>query len=99
MPAVDGSRTGLRCHHCGREVVETVHTRSSYRVDYFGLHTGEVEPMTIPQHDDPSVVVTVMRLIRAWEVFTCAECYRRPEVRREREALFRPELTSATTAP
>lgn len=92
MSGDDGTRTLLRCHHCGREVGGTVHTRTSYRVDYYGLHTGDVEPTTMARSDDPSDVVTVMRLVRAVEVFTCIDCYRKPAVRRQRELLFRTEL-------
>src|SRR5262245_42605851 len=85
------SKAALRCNHCGREVTETVHTRSSYRVDYYALHTGEVEPVTLPRADETAPLVTVFKLLRASEVVTCAECYRRPDVRAEREILFRPE--------
>lgn len=91
MTQAEGGRVSLRCHHCGKEVSETVHTRSTYRVGYYALHTGEVEPASVPRHDDPTEVVTVLRLIRPIEVFTCADCYRQPQVRRERELLFRAE--------
>ena len=101
MSAVHGTRSSLHCHHCGGELSETVHTRSSYRVGFYGLHTGDVEPITIPRRDDPAEMVTVLRLIRSNEIWTCADCYRQPHVRRERELLFRPELTatSAQEAP
>jgi hypothetical protein len=96
MSGADGSKTHLRCHHCGREVSETRHTRTTYRVDYYALHTGDVEPTTMARSDDPADVVTVMRLVRAVEIFTCIDCYRRPSVRRERELLFRPELRAVS---
>jgi hypothetical protein len=96
MLAADGTRTPLRCHHCGREVAETVHTRSTYRVDYYTLHTGDVEPATMARSDDPTDVVTVMRLLRAIEIFTCVDCYRQPAVRRARELLFRTELQTVS---
>jgi hypothetical protein len=86
------ARGPLRCTHCGREVGETVHTRSSYRVDYYALHTGEVEPMTLTRTADTTPLVTFLKLLRANEVVTCSECYRRPQIRQERELLFRPEL-------
>ena len=69
-----------------------MHTRSTYRVDYYTLHTGDVEPTTMARSDDPSDVVTVMRLVRAFEISTCVDCYRQAPVRRERELLFRTEL-------
>jgi hypothetical protein len=92
MSGADGTKAHPRCHHCGRQVAETIHTRSTYRVDYYALHTGEVEPATIARRDDPEDIVTVMRLVRAWEIFTCVDCYRSSGVRRERERLFRSEL-------
>ncbi len=76
-------------------MAETVHTRSSYRVDYYALHTGEVEPMTLPRTDEAAPLVTFLKLLRASEVITCAECYRQPRVRHERDMLFRPELCGA----
>ena len=92
MSGVEGSPPRLRCHHCGREVGETMHTRSTYRVDYYTLHTGDVEPTTMARSDDPSDVVTIMRLVHAFEIFTCVDCYAQARVRRERELLFRTEL-------
>ncbi len=73
-------------------MAETVHTRSSYRVDYYALHTGEVEPMTQPRTDEAAPLITFLKLLRASEVITCVECYQQPRVRHERDMLFRPEL-------
>ncbi len=95
MLAPDGTKMSLRCHHCGRELAETVHTRLSYRVDYYALHTGEVEPTTVARGEDLAELVTIMRLVRGIEIFTCIDCYRQPHVRRERDLLFRPEQASA----
>jgi hypothetical protein len=91
MSAVDLAKSVVRCTHCGREVAETVHTRSAYRVDFYGLHTGGVEPTTAPSRDDGSAAVTILKLVRPSEVVTCADCYHQPRVRSERELLFRPE--------
>jgi len=85
------------CRHCGREVGETLHTRSSYRVDYYAMHTGDVEPITILRPDDPEPL-TVWRLLHVTEVLTCVDCYRLPHVQREREALFRPEAVTPDEA-
>ena len=79
-----------RCGHCGRPVHETWHTRTSYRVDYYSMHTGEVEEATLSKHDGDEVI-TYLKLIRPVEVVSCADCYRQPAVRKERERLFRPE--------
>jgi len=95
MVATAGAKSSLRCDHCGRDVTETVHTRSSYRVDYYALHTGEVEPVAIRRGDDTMPAVTVLKLVRPTNVVTCADCYRRPGVRVERESLFRPEAQLA----
>jgi hypothetical protein len=92
MSTVDGGKSAPRCNHCGREVAETVHTRSAYRVDYYALHTGEVEPTTMPSRDDASQVITVLKLLRPSDIVTCADCYRQPSIRNARELLFRPEL-------
>jgi DNA-directed RNA polymerase subunit RPC12/RpoP len=86
-------KSPLRCAHCGREVAETMHTRSSYRVDYYALHTGAVEPVTLSRGED-APPMTVLKLLSANEVFTCADCYRQPRIRQERELLFRPELAA-----
>lgn len=96
MSSPESSKIPLRCTHCGREVAETIHTRSSYRVDYYLLHTGEVQPTTIARPDDPSGTVTILKLLRVSTVVTCADCYRQPDVRQERELLFRPELAAPT---
>jgi hypothetical protein len=83
-----------RCHHCGREVGETRHTRSSYKVDHYTLYTGEVEPVTRVRGDDTDEVITVLKLVRPMVFTTCADCYRRPEVRSERDQLFQPEVAA-----
>lgn len=95
MASVDSTKPAPRCHSCGRDVVETVHTRVAYRVGYYALHTGDVEPTTMARPDDPSEQVTVLRLVRPIEVYTCVDCYRQPSVRSERDLLFRPELAES----
>jgi hypothetical protein len=91
------SKAPPRCNHCGRVVRETLHTRSSYRVDYYGLHTGDVEPVKLSRGDDLPPL-TVLKLLSASEVVTCADCYREPRVRAQRERLFRPEILPAPAA-
>ena len=68
---------------------ETRHTPSSYAVDYYALHTGEVESNTMMSDDDRAV--TFQKLLRAFVVITCTDCYRDPAIRLEREHRFRPE--------
>src|ERR1043166_1592936 len=91
MSADAAERSGLRCLHCGREVTETIHARTGYRVDYYTLFSGEAEPTLVTHPDTAAPPITVWCLLRASEIVTCADCYRRPEIRREREVLFRPE--------
>jgi hypothetical protein len=66
-----------------------MHTRTAYRVDYYALHTGDVEPVSLQRGDDAPL--TVLKLLTRHDVLTCADCYRRPQVRAAREGLFRPE--------
>jgi len=72
-------------------VKETSHTRNSYHVDYYSLHTGDVEPLVVKVEDDEPPV-TFQRLVNSTVVVTCADCYRDPQVQRERERRFRPEM-------
>lgn len=80
-----------RCHHCAREVEETKHTRTSYRVGGYEIHGGGVEAVTRPRSEDDPELITILRLIEPHPACTCADCYRLPEVAAERELLFRPE--------
>ena len=95
MDPVAVSKGARRCSHCGRAVAETRHTRSSYRVDYYALHTGAVEPVTLARADDTASPLTVLKLLQPSEILTCADCYREPHVRARREVLFRPEIAAA----
>jgi len=79
-----------RCHHCGNEVSETVHTQLDYRVGFYELHTGEVEVVTRLIHGNESEV-TFLKLVRPEYIVTCPSCYARPEILAERDRLFRPE--------
>jgi hypothetical protein len=80
----------LRCDDCGRPVRETEHTQTDYRVDYYSLYTGEVEPQSAVS-DDGLHHLTFQRLLNAAEIVTCADCYGDPSVRRRREERFRQE--------
>ncbi|HYD47601.1 MAG TPA: hypothetical protein VEB21_04605 [Terriglobales bacterium] len=78
-----------RCHHCGAHVQPTIHTRDGYRVGFYELYTGAVEEVT--HSDELDGPITFQRLVRPEYLVTCADCYRRPEVREEREKLFYTE--------
>ena len=82
------------CNHCGRRVHETVHTRTSYRVDYYELHTGPVEPALL-RHGEDGPVRVYQRLLAPELVITCVDCYLDPAIQEERERRFRQELSEA----
>jgi hypothetical protein len=86
-----------RCTHCGRVVYETRHSRTSYRVDYYSLHTGAVEPVTLIVEDE-DVRMTFQKLVTSTDVITCVDCYCAPAIRGERERRFRPERAGGETA-
>ena len=85
----------MQCFHCGREVRATTHRQNSYRVDYYRLHTGhtELDYLVNPKQDAPPI--QYLRLTHPVDIFTCVECYARPEIRQVldddingRDALF-----------
>jgi hypothetical protein len=90
---LSGQGQPLRCDHCGRVVKETQHTRTAYAVDYYSLHTGPVESCSLVEEGEHRL--TFQKLLRAEEVITCIDCYRREDVQRDRELRFRAELADA----
>lgn len=95
--ATPEGHSSLRCEHCGRLVHETRHTRTTYRVDYYAMHTGETDAATISRSDKDEVI-HYLKLIRPVDLVSCVDCYGQPAVRQEREQLFRPERTPFETA-
>ncbi|MFN8627767.1 MAG: hypothetical protein U0587_17535 [Candidatus Binatia bacterium] len=95
MSVAGAGKLSLHCTHCGRPVGDTIHNRSSYAVDYYTLHTGTVEPMTMQRTDEPYGSVTVLKLVAPRTIVTCADCYRRSAIQEERDLLFRPERSAA----
>ncbi len=85
--ALAGQGRLLRCTHCGRAVAETRHTRESWRVDYYLLHTGDVEAAAVAREGEGEAV-TYLKLVRALDIVTCADCYRDPAVREGRDERF-----------
>jgi hypothetical protein len=83
----------LRCDHCGRAVGETQHTRSSYAVDYYSVHSGHGEVYSLVGEDGQRSA-TYVRLLDRFDVITCAQCYRQGAVQVERDRRFRPERES-----
>ena len=91
MPARDlPIDPALRCDHCGRAVRETLHTRTSYQVDYYTVHSGHGERCTVAG-DDRHTPLTYVRLLDRFDVITCADCYRQAPVQSERDRQFQPE--------
>lgn len=93
MPPREPVRTTespLRCDHCGRLVSETRHTRTSYAVDYYSLHSGHGEVCSFTAEDGQRGGYYV-KLLDRFDVITCVQCYRRPSVRAERDRRFQPE--------
>lgn len=73
----------MQCFHCRREVFSTIHRPRDYQVDYYRLHTGqtEVDYLVNPKPDAPPL--RYLRLTHPIEVFTCVDCYARPDIRRQ----------------
>jgi hypothetical protein len=78
-PSVDAA-TGstVACRHCGRVVGGTVHTRTSYVVDGFVLHTGPSEPAVGRRSAYDEVGFVYQRLLRPVTLVTCADCWADP---------------------
>jgi hypothetical protein len=87
----------LRCNHCGRAVRETLHTRTSYRVDYYTLHSGHGELCTVAG-DDRQQAFTYVRLFDHFDVISCADCYPQAAVQAERDRQFHPEREGSDLA-
>jgi hypothetical protein len=72
----------MQCFHCRRAVFSTTHRPKGYQVDYYRLHTGytEVDYLVNPKPDAPPL--RYLRLTHPIDVFTCVDCYARPDIRR-----------------
>jgi hypothetical protein len=98
MPPREPVRTTespLRCDHCGRLVSETRHTRTSYAVDYYSVHSGHGEVCSFSA-DDGQRGGRYVKLFDRFDVITCVQCYGRPAVQEERDRHFQPEREGAT---
>ena len=86
-----------RCSHCGRLVHETHHTRADFLVDFYELHTGQVEAAVLRRSED-GPGQPYWRLLVPELVVTCRDCYRDPQIQDERERRFRPERSEQLEA-
>lgn len=70
----------MQCYHCGREVLETVHTQKSFKVDFYLLHTGHTEWEFIENPKQNAPPLRYRKLTQAIDIFTCVQCYARPAI-------------------
>ena len=85
----------LRCDHCGRTVRETEHTRTSYTVDYYSVHSGHGEICSFAGELGQRGA-SYVKLLDRFDVITCAQCYRQASVQAERDRFFQPERDAAS---
>jgi len=71
----------MQCFHCGREVFATTHKPKGYRVDYYRLHTGHAVLDILVSAKPDAPPLRYLRLTHPVDIFTCVECYARPEIR------------------
>ena len=72
---------GMQCFHCGREVFATIHEPKGYQVDYYRLHTGHTEWDYLVHPNQDASPLRYLRLTHPIDIFTCVDCYARPEIR------------------
>jgi hypothetical protein len=73
-------------------VEETFHTATGYRVDYYSLHTGDVEPASLTT--EGGAQMSFFKLLAPIEIVTCANCYQLAAVQRERAERTLAEVDS-----
>jgi len=71
----------MQCYHCGKELRRTIHRQSSYEVDHYRLHTGNTEADFLVNPKQDAAPIRYLRLTNPVDIFTCIECYGRPEIR------------------
>lgn len=71
----------MQCFHCGREVQGTIHGQTSYRVDYYLLHTGHTHWELFLNPNSDAQPFRYLRLTEPTDIITCVQCYAHPEIR------------------
>jgi hypothetical protein len=71
----------MQCTHCGREVRATIHTQTTYAVDYYLLHTGTTEWATLVSAKPDAPPFRYLKLINPVTIITCTQCYADPVIR------------------
>ena len=87
-----------KCSFCGRKVNPTLHSKSieqGYKVDYYLVWTGKLSPMLMKDPKDEKKVIQYFKLDKPHPLVACAECYEKPEVKKELEKAFKevPEVS------
>ena len=80
-PGESSSAPAARCTKCGAAVTGTRHTRTTYTVGHYSLHTGRTVEATVRRGEDEAPAV-YRRLVEPVEVVSCPTCFTAPEVRR-----------------
>lgn len=75
----------MQCFHCSREVFATTHKPKGYQVDYYQLHTGHTEVDFLVNPKSDTLPLRYLRLTHPIDIFTCVDCYARPEIRQRLE--------------
>lgn len=81
----------MDCSHCGQEVIPTSHRREGtplFRVGYYRLLTGALEPMSMQNPRDPAETIEFFKLLEPRWVITCPDCLKKKEIQDELEFLF-----------
>ena len=76
-----GAPPALRCIRCGAAVEGTRHTRTTYTVGYYLLHTGRTTEVTLLGRDDEAPI-TYRRMLDSVDVVSCPGCFDEPAIRR-----------------
>jgi hypothetical protein len=82
----------LKCQFCGREVKPTVHSKKlpqGYKVDYYLVWTGELEPVIINNPKDEREMSQFYKVEKLHAVVACTDCYQKQEVQDEMESQFK----------
>lgn len=66
----------MKCTHCNRDVSSTIHTRLSYKVNYYKTFVGDTTEGVKENGENSSY----LRLLNPTEIITCSECFKDDEV-------------------
>lgn len=78
----------MKCSHCGREVMPTIHTKDGYEVDYYALVTGNLVPVLVDENETGEGVFQYFKIEQTVEIITCISCWRNPEIKKKIASQF-----------